>query len=684
MNPVHHEEPEKRMTVKGETGTPTRVKVGQAKGRPMLGWVGKHPLRELPVFPAQEVERFALEGSAASAVDWSDWPTKYPQNGLLFHGENKEVLVHLIANGLRARVDLVYIDPPFDSGADYVRRVSLRGPKGTAQLDGEGYTLGEQIQYTDIWANDTYLQFMYERLLLLKELLSPTGAIYVHCDTKRSYVLRAVLDEIFGADGFRNEIIWQRTTAHADTRGRFGEIHDSILAYALTGTPVWNEQHLPYSETYLGDKYGLVEDGSRRRYRLGDMTAPGPRPNLEYEWHGLKPPPGRCWAVNRDRMEEYEAAGRLVYSRTGMPQYKRYLDEMAGVPVQDIWTDISPVNPMAEERLGYPTQKPEALVDRIVRASSNPGGIVLDCFVGSGTTAAVAQKLGRRWIACDINKGAIQTTAKRLVDVVREQAAATSVRQTTLDGSDGGVEPAQLAFTTYRVNDYDLAIQHNEAVELACEALGVQRSRTDAFFDGALGRQLVKILPFDHPASPLDIDAVVQELRNRPAEDRDITIVSLGKETACDARLAEHNRRGAPNKITLVELRSDPKYGKFFAHQAASAEVHLERTGEQLRVVIDDFLSPTIVERLGAQEGIVAPRITDWRMMVDSILIDPAYEGTVFRIGTADVPDKKTDFVAGTYELDPATTGAMIAVKITDMLGEEILLILDAGGPETA
>lgn len=144
------------MTAAREAGAQTRVKVGQAKGRPMLSWVGKHPLRELPVFPAQQVERFALEGSAASAVDWTDWPAKYQQGGLLVHGDNKEVLAHLIANGFRGKVDLVYIDPPFDSGADYVRRVSLRGPKGTAQLDGEGYTLGEQLQYTDIWANDTW------------------------------------------------------------------------------------------------------------------------------------------------------------------------------------------------------------------------------------------------------------------------------------------------------------------------------------------------------------------------------------------------------------------------------------------------------------------------------------------------------------------------------------------------
>jgi adenine specific DNA methylase Mod len=234
------------MTAARDAGALTRVKVGQAKGRPMLSWVGKHPLRELPVFPAQEVERFALEGNAASTVDWSDWPAKFPQGGLLVHGDNKEVLAHLIANGFRGKVDLVYIDPPFDSGADYVRRVSLRGPKGTAQLDGEGYTLGEQLQYTDIWANDTYLQFMYERLLLLKELLSPTGAIYLHCDQRKSHLLRCLLDEALGADAFVSEIIWQSADAQSSAN-RYGPIHNSILYYAKSSERRWNAVRLPLS-----------------------------------------------------------------------------------------------------------------------------------------------------------------------------------------------------------------------------------------------------------------------------------------------------------------------------------------------------------------------------------------------------------------------------------------------------
>jgi DNA modification methylase len=603
----------------------------------MLSWVGKHPLRELPVFPAQEVERFALEGGTTSAVDWSDWPAKFPQGGLLFHGDNKEVLAHLIANGFRGKVDLVYIDPPFDSGADYVRRVSLRGPKGTAQLDGEGYTLGEQIQYTDIWANDAYLQFMYERLLLLKELLSPTGAIYLHCDWRRVHHLRLVMDEIFGADNLLNEIVWYFPNKIQGNVNRFATNHHNLLWYAKNKD----------AGQYL---FSRIEEERDRAIKV----------NRRY-WDSAT----GTFATLRDD------EGNVVYAERS----ERMID--------DVW--IVPAVSSAEGKQdGYPTQKPDELLERVIISSSQPGAIVLDCFAGSGTAAVVAQRQGRRWIACDINKGAIQTTAKRLMDVSRAQATATRAQQTTVDGSDGGVQPAQLAFTTYRVNDYDLGIEHVKAVELACEALGVQRTRTDAFFDGALGRQLVKILPFDHPASPLDIDAVVQELRNRPAEDRDVTIVALGKETACDARLAEHNRRGAPNKITLVELRSDPKYGKFFAHQAASAEVHLERSERQLRVVIDDFLSPTIVERLGAQEGIVAPRITDWRMMVDSVLIDPAYDGTVFRTATADVPEKKTDFVTGTYDLDPATAGPTIGVKITDMLGEEILVVLDGRDSGTA
>ena len=660
------------------------VVVTAAKGRPMLTWVGKRPLRHVTAFPAQRVESFDPAGDATrrGGEVWQDWPDRYPRGGLLFHGDNKEVLAHLLANGFRGKVNLVYIDPPFDSGADYVRKVTLRGPKGTAKLDGEAYTLGEQLQYTDIWANDNYLQFMYERLLL-KELLAPEGALYLHADTNRGHMLRMLLDEVFGADRFRNEVVWQRTTAHSDTRGRFGEIHDIILSYAKGETPVWNDLYTPYTDDYLKSKYTLVELETGRRYRLGDLTAPGPRPNLEYAWHGVKPPPGRCWAVQKERMDEYERQGRIVVSKTGMPQYKRYLDEMKGVPLQDVWTDIPPVNPMAEERLAYPTQKPENLLDRLIRAASSPGNIVLDCFVGSGTTAAVAQRLGRRWIACDINKGAIQTTSKRLQAIIQEQIeAAGKPRQEELggvaEGENGGPEPAQLSLAMYRVNDYDLAIQHLEAVELACEHVGVTRTRTDRYFDGTLGRKLVKIVPFNHPLTLLDLEELKRELEARPDEDRAIVAVCLGKEPAADVWIEDWNRlrrgKDAVNRVEVIELRTDPKYGKFFQHQPARARVKAARKADTIAVEIEDFISPSIIERLQGQAGLLKPKIDDWRAMVDCVLIDADYDGKVFRIALSDIPERKTDLVAGRYEIAVGPGPRTVAVKIVDMLGEEVLV----------
>lgn len=215
--------------------TNKNVKVAAAKGRPMLTWVGKRPLSQVTAFPAQHVEIFDPTGELEkprSGEVWAEWPDVYPKGGLLFHGDNKEVLAHLLANGFRGKVDLIYIDPPFDSGADYVRRVSLRGDKGTAKIDGEAYTLGEQIQYTDIWANDEYLQFMYERLQLLRELLKDGGSLWLHCDWHKSHHLRGLLDEVFGSNSLVNEVIWQRTDPHNDAKGRLGWVHDSIYWYA--------------------------------------------------------------------------------------------------------------------------------------------------------------------------------------------------------------------------------------------------------------------------------------------------------------------------------------------------------------------------------------------------------------------------------------------------------------------
>jgi adenine-specific DNA-methyltransferase len=230
-----------------------------------------------------------------------------------------------------------------------------------------------------------------------------------------SHYAKATLDELFGSDNFRNEIVWKRQTAHSDPK-RYGPIHDVIFYYGKSPDIAFNIRHAPYDESYIESHYSL-RDPDGRRYQLGDLTARGPRPGLQYTFRGVNPPPGRVWTMLPDKMEELDRAGRIVFTSGGTPRRKRYLDEMPGVPLQDIWTDINPVNSQAREATEYATQKPEALLERVIKASSNDNDLILDCFCGSGTTAAVAEKHNRRWIACDLGRFAIHTARKRLLSV---------------------------------------------------------------------------------------------------------------------------------------------------------------------------------------------------------------------------------------------------------------------------
>ncbi len=656
------------------------VAISAAKGRPMLSWVGKKPLSHVPALPAQHVETFDPTGSLAKDADgWRGWPAGYPKGGLLFHGDNKEVLGHLLANGFRGKVDLVYIDPPFDSGADYVRRVSLRGPKGTAKIAGETYSLGEQIQYTDIWANDNYLQFMYERLLLLKELMAPSASMYVHCDSRRLHHIAALLDEAFGDSSAQNIISWKRTSAHSGTVA-FGPVTDFLLFRAKDPSRMtWNQLYQETTQEHRERHYR--HEDARGMFALGELTAPGVRTGSSGDdWRGFSVRSiGRHWSVVPAELDRLDREGLIYWPKTegAWPRLKRYLADHKGRACTDFWDDIDPINMVGRERVDYPTQKPEALLERVISASSNPGDLILDCFIGSGTTAAVAQKLGRRWIGCDINKGAIQTTAKRVQSIIEEQAAAKAQADLPTLEPDGP-RPAQVAFTTWRVNDYDLQIQHNEAVEIACEALGVERVRTDGFFDGTLGKALVRIIPFQHPLSPLDLEEVRRELETRPEEDRAVKVVCLGSEVGARAWVDDWNRlrkgSGAVNRIEVIELRTDERYGKLLKHEPAVARVKVSRTKKHFVIEVRDFVSPTIIERLERQAGVVRPEIEDWRWVVDCILIDTDYDGSVFNVVLADMPERKSDLVDGRYELPLPRPEATIAVKLIDMLGEEVLV----------
>lgn len=648
------------------------IKISAAKGRPMLTWVGKRPLRHVTAFPAQHIESFAPVDCVAcqqTEDTWKEWPASYPKGGLLFHGDNKEVLAHLLANGFRGQVKLIYIDPPFDSGADYVRKVQLRGGAATAKIEGESYALGEQIQYTDIWANDNYLQFMYERLMLLKELLAEDGSIYLHCDHKKQHHLRCLLDEVFGAEAFRNQISRVKCNPKNFDRPAFGNIHDIVFFYCKGEKNIWNNQDEKLDSEDMDRLFSKTnEDG--RKYTTVALHASGERKGPTGEpWRGINPPPGRHWAYVPEQLDKFDADGLIEWSSTGNPRLILYADEQGNRRVQDVWTMKDPIYSV------YPTEKNNELLARIIKTSSNPGDLVLDCFIGSGTTAAVAQNLGRRWICADINKGAIQTTAKRLQTIFDEQVTATAQQELLEDT----FHPAQLSFSVYRVNDYDLQIQHNEAKQLVAKHIGLEKLPADSYFDGKLGKKLVKIVPFEHPLSPVDLEELKRELDARPEADNTIVMVCLGIELAARTWVEDWNRlrkgEQTVNRIECIELRTDAKYGNFIKHEPATAKVSFARDGKTVTVTIDDFISPTILKRLDMDLPLFKAKITDWRSQVDCVMIDTSYDGSVFNVVLSDVPAKKNDLIDGTYKLTIPKETTSVAVKIIDMLGEEVLVI---------
>jgi adenine-specific DNA-methyltransferase len=314
----------------------------------------------------------------------------------LIYGDNMLAMAALLSgdshtSSMREKFSLIYIDPPFDSKADYRTRVSLPGER----LETRPNTI-EQFAYSDTWSGGTasYMAMIVPRLYLMKELLSTFGSLFVHLDYHVCHYVKVALDYIFGAENFRNEIIWKRQTAHSDPK-RFGPIHEVIYYYSKSNEATFNPQWIPYDQTYIDSHYSL-RDADGRRYQLGDLTARGPRKGLQYTFRGIDPPPGRVWTMLPDKMEELYASGRVVFTSGGTPRRKRYLDEMPGVLLQDIWTDIYAVNSQAGEATEYATQKPESLLERIIRSASDEGDFVGDFFVGSGTTAAVAERLGRK------------------------------------------------------------------------------------------------------------------------------------------------------------------------------------------------------------------------------------------------------------------------------------------------
>jgi len=363
-----------------------------------------------------------------------------PDN-VLYYGDNLDILRRYVAD---ESIDLIYLDPPFNSNQAYNVIFEEENGSGsgaqiqafddtwhwnmaTAALFHEtvetgGIRVAEALDAFRNMLGDTdmmaYLANMAPRLVELRRVLKPTGSIYLHCDPTASHYLKVLMDAIFGVEEFRSEIIWKRYSSHGNVSVNYGAIHDVILFYGRTGNVTWNQPYQDYDPSYIERFFRYVEDETGRRYRTQNVLNPNRnRPNLEYEWNGHV----RVWKWTRQRMQKLHDEGLLHYSSTGYPQLKQYLDESPGVKVQDIWLDVQPLTHSGAERLGYPTQKPEALLERIIRASSDEGDLVLDPFCGCGTTVVVAQRLGRRWIGIDVTHIAVNLMRFRLRDTFGEE-----------------------------------------------------------------------------------------------------------------------------------------------------------------------------------------------------------------------------------------------------------------------
>ena len=365
---------------------------------------------------------------------------------LLYYGDNLDVLRRHIKDD---SVDLVYLDPPFKSNQDYNVLFAEKDGTGAAsqfkafedtwewniesvrvfeELVESGGRVSDVMQAFQrfLGTNDmlAYLTMMAPRLVELRRVLKAKGSLYLHCDPTSGHYLKVLLDAVFGPENFRADITWQRTGTHSDAK-RWSPVADTLLHYSKSEAYIWNPLHVPHGEIYLEQKYRFYEaDG--RRYRLDNMTSPKPRPNMMYEWKGHASPPFG-WRFSTETMAKLDAEGRIWYpdSKQKRPQLKRYLEEMSGVLMGNVWTDIDPINSRAAERLGYPTQKPEALLERIITASSNEGDCVLDPFCGCGTAIAVAQRLKRNWVGIDITHLAIGLIKSRLRDAFGDAVAKT-------------------------------------------------------------------------------------------------------------------------------------------------------------------------------------------------------------------------------------------------------------------
>ena len=475
------------------------------------------PRAEKPEQTVSQADLFAMDGRGRQLRGWTN---------KLIWGDNKLILSSLNNGPLREEIEkqgglkLIYIDPPFDVGADFSIDIEVGGNGG-----GETFTkkpnILEEIAYRDTWGKgaDSFIAMIYERLVLMRDLLAEDGSIYVHCDWRVNSFIRLALDEVLGNNMLRNELIWQRTNAHNMKTKGFIRSNETIWFYTKSQSFIYNEQYTEYGKEQLS-RY--KKDSNGRLFTGRDLTFSGKSPARQFEWRGTKPPDNRCWGTDLKQLEQWWKEGRILLKQDGTPRLdglKVYLDETKGKRLTANWNDIGRVGNTSDERIDYPTQKPEALLERIIKASSNEGDLIADFFCGSGTTAAVAEKLGRKWIATDLGKFAIHTTRKRMIGVQRhlkEQGKNYRAFEILNLGKYErqhfiGVNP------NLREEEQRKQLEEKEAafLDLILRAYQAQKTGQFACFHGKRAGRLVAVGPVNLPVTRLFVEEIILECRKK-------------------------------------------------------------------------------------------------------------------------------------------------------------------------
>jgi adenine-specific DNA-methyltransferase len=651
-----------------------------------LIWEGKYvdgkrqrPIRvALPFQTTETVNESAVDRQRTLELFSTGRETEW-RNRLIW-GDKKYVLPSLLPE-FAGKINLIYIDPPFDTGADFSFTATIphhdEDSLETTSFTKEPSIL-EQKAYRDTWGKglDSYLEWFYETVVSAAELMSDNASMYVHLDWHVGHYAKAVLDEVFGQDSCQNEIIWKRTSARSDSH-TFNHIHDVIYLYAR-GEFTFNKIYIEHATEYIEDKYVHV-DSKGRRYQLDNITSPNPRPNMTYVWKGHQPP-ALGWRYSKETMQRLHDEGRIWYpdSKDKRPRLIRYLDESLGQSATSVWTDISPVNSQAGERVNYDTQKPEALLERIIKASSNEGDLILDCFAGSGTTIAVAEKLNRRWIGTDLGRFAIHTTRKRLLSI-----------------------PSVKPFAVQNLGKYERqAWQNAEFLAAGESALEQQRLKESAYrkfildlyratplngktwLHGLKSGRVVHVGAVDAPVTITDVKAIARETWKMASggQTRKAAADILGWEFAFE--LNETARQVAAESRVDVAFRKIPRevlekkaveQGDVQFFELGALSVEPRQRGRELVLTLTDFVIPIDDVPEEARKS-----IKHWSQMVDYWAVDWDFKDDTFHnqwqtYRTRQAPKLELSIK---YEYDKPGSYRVL-VKVIDILGNDTTKTLD-------